>query len=269
MVSGFHIPESAREALELKASLGEGARFLGGGSELNSQTSQEEGIEDLISLARVNSKSIEFHGGEIIIGAAATIQEILEAEELPEVLHRACLQVENRSIRNQATIGGHVAAAHPYASVLPLLIALDAKLDLLDADLTPISLGIPEYLDGAREGLITAVRIPTLPADGGAAVAQYRRSTIDLALLSVAVFVAKKDAAVSRSRIVVGGPGPLPQRLIRLEESLEGSTLPPREQIESMVREQVRAETDPRATAEFRKHMAGVLVAKALLEVAS
>lgn len=269
MISGFHSPVSPEEAVKLRISLGEGAYFLGGGTELNSSTPPPGPIEHLINLGQLNLRSIEIDSEEILIGAGCTIQEIIEAEGLPKVLKQACLQVENRSIRNQATIGGHIAAAHPYASVLPLLVALDAKLDVFTSDASPRTDPIMEHVGGAKGALISRVRIPVFTGDARAAVGQYCRSAIDLSLLSVAVFCRVQDGSIINPRIIVGGLGRMPQRMLIVEKQLEGEALPQRETLEAMISENVKAESDSRAGAEFRRYMAGVLVARALLEVAS
>ena len=269
MIEGYYVPKDIREAVELRVSLGEGAWFLGGGTELNSLDAPQVEREHLISIEGLGLNRFETADGVLVIGAGCTIQEMVEADDVPEIVKKACLQVENRSIRNQATIGGHIAAGHPYASVLPILVALEAEVDVVASDGTPNSDPIGDHIGGSRKALITAVRIPVLPADLGAAVNQHSRSAIDLAMLSVAAAFRRTGDVVNDPRIVVGGLAAQPRRLFDVEQQLAGRALPEQGEIEKLVVSLVQADADLRATAEFKRYMVGALVARALVEVAS
>lgn len=270
MIQGFHSPETAQQAVKLRSELGDGTWFLGGGTELNSLTPPPGRQDHLINLTRLGMKHFERTPTEIIVGAGCTLQEMVEAEEIPEVVKQACLHVENRSIRNQATIGGHVAAGHRYASVLPILVALDATVNVMtetgESSVDPVA----EHVGGVRRALITALRIPVPVPTLCAAVDQHCRSSIDLAMLTVAVVFHREDDRVLTPRIVVGSLTEVPQRLVEVEQRLAGKSLPSREALEEMVSTAVRTDDlDPRASAPFKRYMAGALAARALMEVAS
>lgn len=264
MISGFFVPTTATEAVRLRKELGEGACFLGGGTELNSLHAPPGRTEHMISLAGLDLGSIEVNSTEISIGAGCTLQELVEAEELPNVIRLACLNVENRTIRNQATIGGHIAVGHRYASVLPILVALGATVDVMTSDGGTSRDPMREHIGGASRALITEVRFPVLSSGLHTAVDQYCRSAIDLPIVTVAVVCRFDSDWVSDPRIVVGGLTDAPQRLLELEGRLDGSVLPPRESIEALVAEQVEVDEDPRASVEYRRSVAGTLVERAL-----
>lgn len=270
MIQEFHIPETAQKAVKLRSELGDGAWFVGGGTELNSLTPPPGRQDHLISLDRLGMSRIEKAPTEIIIGASCTLQETVEAGEIPEVVRQACMHIENRSIRNQATIGGHIAAGHRYASVLPILVALEAKVDVISETGSSSTDPMTEHVGGAQRALITALRIPVSSSSLHAAVDQHCRSSIDLAMLTVAVVYHRKDNLVLTPRIVVGGLTDVLQRLFEVEQRLEGGTLPPRDELEKLVSEAVQADDlNPRASADFKRYMAGALAARALMGVAS
>ncbi|MBI4859519.1 MAG: molybdopterin-dependent oxidoreductase FAD-binding subunit, partial [Candidatus Riflebacteria bacterium] len=68
--------------------------------------------------------------------------------------------------------------------------------------------------------------------------------------------------------VAVNGATPRTTRLTALEERLAGQALPPRERIEELVRPLVRPVGDLRGSEEFKRHLAGVMVADALHEAA-
>ncbi len=269
MIAGFHRPETAQEAVKLRSALGDAAWFLGGGTELNSLAPPPGTREHLISLDLLNKRSIEKTSTEINVGAGCTLQELVESNDIPEVIRQACLHVENRSIRNQATIGGHIAAGHRYASVLPILVALEARVDITAQDGVSSLDPMADHIGGARGALITAVRIPVFSSGMHAAVDQHCRSAIDLAMLTVAVACRLENDLLLAPRIVVGGLTPVPQRLSEIERQLDGKPMPGRDILEQLSAQHVQADSELNASAEFKKYMAGALVARALTGVTS
>ncbi len=265
MIVEFYKPKTIQEAIELRAEHGDGAWFIGGGTELNSLEPPPGEKEHLISLDGLGLRSIEANSTEIIIGAGCTLQELVDSHEIPEVIKQACLHVENRSIRNQATIGGHIAAGHRYASLLPILVALESSVDVTAEDGSSSTDAISDHIGGARRALITAVRVPVLSSNVHTAVDQHCRSAIDLAMLTVAVVFTLEGDVVVVPKIVVGALTDLPQRLSDVEHQLDGTSLPSREILEHVVSESVQADSCPRASADFKRYMAGALVARSML----
>ncbi len=265
MVIAFHQPTTLDEAARLGAELGPGAWFLGGGTILNSIAPPAGERQHLVSLARLGLDSVEVVGSELRIGAAMTLQQMVEAA-VSEPVRRACLLVNNRTIRNQATLGGHVAAAQRQSALLPMLVALDARLDV-HGPAGPTTVPLASWLAGERRDLIAAVRVPAAPRR--AATAEHRRSANDHALLTVAAALELADGSVRAPALVVGGLMPLPQRLAAVEERLAGRPLPAREELERMVTDAVAASELPRASAAFQRYLAGVLVAACLVAAAA
>jgi len=120
-----------------------------------------------------------------------------------------------------------------------------------------------------RGALITAVRIPVSPPGLFAAVDQHCRSAIDLAMLTVAVTCSLENDLLLTPRIVVGGLTDVPQRLSEVERQLDGKPMPPQDILEQLSAQHVQADSDQRASAEFKRYMAGALVARTLMGVAS
>lgn len=266
MIEAFHTPQTIQEALELYHALGDGTWFLGGGTVLNTNTPPPGRQKAFISLAELGLTTITRTADGLELGSGCTLQALIEAPLVPQVLKAACRQVDSRNIRNQATLGGHIAARHPYAALLPILLALDAQVMRVTSR-GPSTLPIAQQLMADEPALITAVRIPPAGLAMQAAVAKHSRSAIDLALVTIAVACRLEAGYLQASAIIVGGLTPLPHRLHGLEAQLQGHTLPPRDTIEAEVRRSVQAEDIPRASAEFQRTIAGVLVADALYRI--
>jgi hypothetical protein len=116
---------SWHEALELRD--GEpGARWLAGGTALLAGDGRDK-PDSVIDLGSALPRAIELVGGELSIGACATFQDIAAAPALPRYLVDAALTMVNRNTRNRATLGGNLGADKSCSSLIPLLIALDAR----------------------------------------------------------------------------------------------------------------------------------------------
>ena len=282
MVRGFHSPESVEEAMRLKCDLGHAAVYLAGGTRVNSRNFAFE-PDHVIHLGGLALDRIEETPDGLSIGACVTIQEIVEARNLPWPLRRAAVQLGNRNIRQVATLGGHVGANDPCADILPALIALDAvvllatnsgTLEMPVSDLVcgtqalsgpgPVQAGVDEGTgDGA--GLITAVRIPRPNPCRGFGLEAFTRTASDRSIVNTAVSLSRVGDKLQRPIVAVGGVGPTVVRLAQVEKVLVGAPLPSLGVIEDLVSAHVAPISDVRGSAEFKRHIAGHLVARAVV----
>jgi carbon-monoxide dehydrogenase medium subunit len=117
---------------------------------------------------------------------------------------------------------------------------------------------------------VTGVQIPT--DDGRAAFRKFARTTYDLAILNVACGVRFDDErAVSSAKIVVGERPSLAVELIESSRALVGRPLDEDSIAEAAgaAKQTVDVRSDPRGSAEYRRHLTEVLVRRCLTEVAS
>ena len=92
------------------------------------------------------------------------------------------------------------------------------------------------------------------------------RVKIDLSIASVATFLKTEGERCLKARIAVGSVSPVPMRLIQVESLLEGAKISPKvlSEVQRLASESVAPITDVRATEEYRRHIIGVLVKRAL-----
>jgi probable selenate reductase FAD-binding subunit len=259
MIEGFHRPETVEEALALAGEYGERALFLAGGTEVNS-TAGRRNPAHLISLAGLGLELIERASDAVMIGSCATLQDLLDSDLVPAPLQAAAATVFNRNVRNVATVGGHLAADRAFGDLLPTLIALEARVRVHPPE-GPVDLPVEGYL-AEKGALVTAIRVglPTRPTG----VRCFARSPSDKSILAAAASLDVVDGAVSRPIVAIGGVAPRMIRLPAVESWLDGAPLPDDDAIEVRVAELVEPVGDYIAGAAAKKHLAGVLVARAL-----
>lgn len=188
-------PETLAEAVELRASLGDDALPVAGGTFVGilTQTGFLDLPENVIALGRVEGLAdVERDGDALVIGAMTTHAEI-EGSELVRDGWRALAQcfgeVANVRVRSVATIGGVLADAD-YASDPPaMLLALGAQIELASPGGSR-TLGVDELILGHYETavepdeLIVRVRVPR---PRSAAYVKFRsRSSEDRPCVAVA-----------------------------------------------------------------------------------
>lgn len=250
-------PASISEAQ--KAGKSPGAAFLGGGTWLASAGS----ARTLVSLEKLGLDGVRVEGGACTLGAMVTFQQLIDAPGVPAALRAAAAQTGSRTIRAMATVGGELGLL-PQASVLvPVLIALDARLLLA---------GARQLLDSTRfccerpTGLILEVTLPDASLPCG--VRAVSRTSHSRKSLVVAASARALSPAVSGLRLVASDCRGQVLRLAGIERALEGAALPPKEKLELMVRGAFSPAADMHASAAYKAHLAGVFAADILHELA-
>ena len=262
MADRFFAPETVEEALRLGRELGGAARFLAGGTEVNHRRGAGA-PEHLIWLGRLGLGGIARRRAGISIGAMATLQEVLESPVVHPAIHRAACNHANRNIRNVATIGGHLGVCRSCADLVPVLLALGARLRVATGA-GERERDLEAWVLGERDGLLLAVEVPDPPDGLRVAVENHSRTANDLSLVTAAVSL-RDDAGRARDPIVaVGGVAPTVVRLRPVEAALAGRPLPAREQVEALVAAHVDPIGDLRGSAAFKRHLAATLVDRAL-----
>jgi carbon-monoxide dehydrogenase medium subunit len=119
----------------------------------------------------------------------------------------------------------------------------------------------------ARE-LLTEVRVPVMPRAAGWSWMEIARRHGDFALAGVGVMLAMRGKVIADARIGLTGVGPIPVRAAAAERVLVKQH--PSDALWQRAAEAVRAAIEPEgdlhASADYRRHVAGVLTVRALRE---
>ena len=194
----------------------------------------------------------------------------LIAQHFP-VLADGVTHVGHLAIRNRGTIGGSLSHADPAAELPMMAVLLDATLRIVSTTGSRTVAARDFFLDtmtvdlDATE-LLTGVVLPKLPAQTGWGFEETVRRHGDFALAAVAATLTLSGSEIVQARIALTGVGPTPLRAAEAESLLVGRGFDEnlnRRAIEA-VREAISPETDLHASADFRRHLAGVLTGRAL-----
>jgi carbon-monoxide dehydrogenase medium subunit len=270
----YYRPRTFDEALELQEKI-PGARFIAGGTDVMVKIRNG----DLRPPALISLRSIpELSGIEeeevTRIGAMTTISELIEHPTLQKrypVLVKAARRHSGPQIRNVATIGGNLCNCSPCADTATPLLVLDARIRLRsaagsrEAPLDELFRGPGETCLASGE-ILTDILLDTQPKDAKAAFLKKGRVSMDLAVASVAVLLEMDGTACRRARVAAGSVAPVPLRLKKVEELLEGNALSGKilYRAQETAAESVSPITDVRATEAYRRRLVGVYVRRAI-----
>jgi carbon-monoxide dehydrogenase medium subunit len=277
MSFALHHPNSIGEAVALAHALGDGARFIAGGTDLAIQMRRKRvapaHLIDLTGLAEL--AQIREEPDALLVGALVTHKAI---ERHPAfqgrlaALAEAARVVGGHQIRNVGTVGGNIANASPAADVVAPLLALEAELELVAPDrsrrlaLEAFLLGPGQTAKQAGE-LITQVRIAKPASATATAFCKAgRRKAMEIAIVCVAVQLGLDLERCTTARIALGAVSQTCLRAYAAERALEGARVG--EEAFLAAGELAADATDPiddvRASARYRRHLVKVLVARAL-----
>ena len=269
----YSAPKTLEEALGLLAS---GAKPLAGGMSLIPAMKLRLAVpEHLVDLGRVKELNyIRESGGTLSIGATSTHYDV-ESSALVRgkcpLLAETASHIGDVQVRNMGTIGGSVAHADPAADYPAALQALEAKLVLKGAK-TERTVGIDEFLVDTFTTLLDpgeVIREVILPVDGAGTGTVYQKvaqPASGFAIVGIAVRMRKAGEKISMARIGVTGLSNRAFRATHAERALEGRTGTPAEiqAAAQLVVQDVEANSDIHASAEYRRHLASVHAGRAI-----
>ncbi len=253
----YHRPKTTKEALAL---LKEGVP-LAGGTALVPAIGKVQAVIDLQDLGL---DGLDLKKGVIEAGAALKLQALIETElQIPEALVAACRLEASLNLRNMATLGGTILSADGRSPLLTTLLALDARVEMEPGG---EEISLDDLLDrrGKKDfhNLVTFVRIPVPQR---LAYDQVARAPYDRPIVCAAVGRWKDSKKSETVRITLGGFGRRPVRAQKAEQVIAKAGRVD-EAAAASAKAYAKAE-DAWASAEYRSHVAGVLVRRLLTEV--
>ncbi|MBI2756847.1 MAG: xanthine dehydrogenase family protein subunit M [Chloroflexi bacterium] len=274
---GYFAPRDLPEALSLVSTYSSDGKVIAGGQSLvplmNFRLARPSHLIDINGIGSLSG--IDAADGRVTIGATTRQRD---AGTHPDVkvqlplLAEAISYIGHLAIQNRGTVGGSIAHADPAAELPVVALALDAQMHVQRTDgqrtipAAEFSLG---YLTTVLEAdeLLTATSFGVPPAGSGWCFSEVARRHGDFALVAVAVLLTLDAAGkVGSASIALGGVGPVPMRAGAAERLLVGEapTDPVLRAAADTVGADVEPEDDIHASADYRRHLAGVLVRRAL-----
>src|SRR4030042_3274512 len=141
MITAHNPPQNLDEWLKLISRSSPETVPLGGGTIL----SQHRGDSiEVVDLQALGLNRIAKRGKDLDVGAAVTLQALLESLECPEDMALALKLEAPLNLRNSATVAGTLVVCDGRSSFVTALLALHAQLTVMSPAST--SMGIGEFL---------------------------------------------------------------------------------------------------------------------------
>jgi carbon-monoxide dehydrogenase medium subunit len=278
----YFAPKSVGEALALLAEHADEARVLAGGQSLvplmNMRLVHPDVLIDINDIAELSF--IKAWDGGLAIGALtrdATLTSDRTVAERLSALSEAAHCVGHPAIRNRSTVGGSIAHADPAAELPAVMVALNAEFVARSRSGTR-TISAQNFFKGylttdLNEGeMLTELRIPGLPPRSGSAFVEFARREGDYALAGVAaVMTLDANGAIADARLGLCSVGPSPVRPQAAEALLRGQR-PGNEAWAAAATAVISVLDEPlsdiHGSADYRRHLAGVLTKQALAAAA-
>ncbi|MEX2611972.1 MAG: FAD binding domain-containing protein [Gaiellaceae bacterium] len=211
----------------------------------------------LVDIGRLELAGVELGGGELQIGALATWDDLVRADEVVNQPALAAIAecagaIGDLQVRNRGTLGGSLAHADPASDMPAVVLALEASLELrsADAERTIAAAGFfrgPFTTALATHELIAGIVVPVPPRGSGSAYAKVEHPASGFALAGAAALV-RPDGGRT---VAVTGVGGRPFLLSDAEDPAAALA-------------EAEIYGDRLASEAYRRHLASVVVRRAL-----
>ena len=275
----YETAHSVEEAVGLLRTHGGDAKLLAGGQSLipmlNFRLLAPAVLVDINGIAGLDG--IAIHNNVLCVGALTRHRQLqssaVATHRLP-LLRSVMGHVAHVAIRNAGTVGGSLSHADP-AAELPLLAQLlDARFNVTGPDgsreiaardffVAPLQTALDD------DEMLTHVRFPLPPAGHRSSFTEVARRRGDFAMAAAGAVLTFHEGKVASARIALIGAADTAIRADDAERLLLGEALGPpaiASAIEA-VRDSARPESDLHASAEYRRHLVGVLVQRCLQQI--
>ncbi len=276
----YHRPNSIGAALSLLSSLGDEARVVAGGHSLIPMMKLRMAVpEHLIDLQDIDDlKGISIEGGSVSIGAMTTQSELIASEHLKTacpIISAAAEQIADPQVRNKGTIGGNLANGDPGNDMPALMQALNAIYLLQNSGGTR-EVAARDFYEAAyftaldEDEILTSVRFKTPASGHGYAYEKQKRKIGDYATAAAAVVLTVDNGTCQSASIALTNVGDTPLYAETASAALVGTTLDSDDIAAAVIAAKSIADpaSDGRGPADFRLHVAGVMVDRAIQHAA-
>jgi aerobic carbon-monoxide dehydrogenase medium subunit len=276
----YSAPASLAEALSVLAEAGTDGKVLAGGQSLvpilNMRLAAPAHIIDINRIPDLAFVRVEDDG--VRIGALARHADVERddpAFDALPLLRQALRLVAHPVIRNRGTTVGSLAHADPSGEMTAVLALTGGTVEVAREGSTR-TVGAEEFfvapLESAVEPgeLAVSAHFSAPPPNTGTAFVEVARRHGDYAVCGLAAMVTlQADGTIAQARAAYISVGPTPV-VLDLTEALHGQVVAAADWASAgrLAKEQVDPEADIHATADYRRHLVGVLTGRALHEAA-
>ncbi len=265
----YQVADSADAAIAALTEHGDDAKLLAGGHSLIPlRRSRPPTPGVLVDISRINDLSYINDGGDHLAIGAMTTHRALEISDLlateAPLLHHVASQVGDPQVRHRGTLGGSLAHGDPASDLPAALLAHGGSVVAKgpggerEIAATDFFTGFLETAIGGDE-VITEIRIPKA-AGVGWGYQKFNRRAQDWAIVGAAVMLGDEP------KVALVNMGSSPMRHAGVEAGLAGGG---GSDAASVAGDDTDPPEDLNADAEYRKHLARVLVGRGIAEASA
>jgi carbon-monoxide dehydrogenase medium subunit len=276
----YAAPKSIAEAVRIFQEKGDKARALAGGTDIIVQVREHrrdvDVLVDLKHIPELMELAYDTKSG-LRIGAAVPCYQIYEnaaiAKAYPGLIDAASL-VGGIQIQSRASLGGNLCNASPAGDTIPALIALETTCVIAgpngkrEVPVEKFCTAPGKTVLGRGEFLVSLKMPPPKPRSGAAYLRFIPRNEMDIAVVGAGVSVGLNDSLTTCqfARIALAAVAPTPLLVTEASSYLVGRPLMTSDldHAASLAQAAAKPISDMRGDAEYRKHLVGVLVRRAL-----
>ena len=272
----YHRATSLDQALALLDEHGDEARLLAGGQSLvpmlNLRIARFAHLVDINPLRDLDY--VRKTDGGIEIGALTrhvTLERSDLVRRLCPILPAAAKRIGHVAIRERGTLGGSLALADPAAELPLIATLLDAELEIASSAARRRVRARNFFVDVLTTALqpneaLVCARFPALADGEGFGLHAISRRAGDFAIVHAGATLRLDGGRVAQLCMALGGVGATPLALASLEQVQAGATPDAAwaEAVADAAATEVEPHDDPHASAEYRRDLVRVLLARAL-----
>ena len=272
----YHRPATVPEALAVLAEVGHDGKVLAGGQSLvpllNMRLAAPRHLVDVNWLAELDE--VGCGPDAVRVGALARharVERDRDATAAVPLLGQAIGDIAHATVRNRGTVVGSLVHADPAAELPAVLVLLEGAMELASAGGGRRRVAAADFFLGPLESavrpgeLALAAEFPRPPANSGSAWVEVARRHGDYAVCGLGALVELDGGLrVERARTACISVGPVPVT-VDLTDALAGRPQDAADWAAAgrLAQAAVDPEDDIHASAAYRRHLTGVLTARA------
>jgi carbon-monoxide dehydrogenase medium subunit len=271
-------PRTLAEVVAVLAEKGDRARLLAGGTDILVQLREgrrhADWVVDVKHVPDVNELTWNEASG-LHIGAAVPCYRVVEQSQVARAypgLVDAVSLIGGVQIQSRATIGGNLCNASPAADTIPALIAACAMCQIAGPQGSR-ALPVEQFCTAPgktallRGEMLVSLHLPApKPHTGSAYLRFIPRNEMDIAVVGAGVAIVLDGGRCTEARIALAAVAPTPILVAEAGAALVGTGVGEEDiaRAASLAQAAARPISDMRGDADYRRHLVGVLVKRAL-----
>lgn len=279
----FHRPKTLDEALDMLSNYDNRALKAGGTDLLVEMKKGLRTYADLISLTGIDELNlIKEENEQVHLGTGLTHSEMLQSEVVRKyfpAFTEAILKIGSEQVRNMGTLGGNLCTAAACCDSAPVLIAMNAEIEIMDHAGTE-TVALKDFFLHNRKTILkdnqilTKVIVKKCPPNTGIHYEKFGlRQGSAIAVVSVAAKVTIEDNICSDASIVIGAAAPTPLVSYHAIHEIKGKNMSEFYEKSDLILAAGKAAAedsvpidDIRGGAQFRRDILNTLTQRAILK---